>query len=372
MYDVLLPTVLGAQPILLPQPPAYVPTLFAQEHLNVQLLSMPPATYITALPAPHRAVTEAGADASGAADDADAIGGPAPFLEGEAARNLSAVDVFAMSSDHCPLLVLAPRHKPDELLGGHVVQDAVRERIPYLLDQGNDRGTIKHSVPEDNDGEDSSPAATEAPAEVDPARFHPLWVAWAWMWNRWWFWSLMLIVGFSILLIVFDRRLRVLSELQQAGRAVERRSVEGRVSVERAQVNGYAPVANGDAAPEPKIQPADPEKGDAVEHVEDAVPPAINGNATGKKPNGRRRKRGKRRGNKDGVDKDASEDEDEDELLVVSGESKANDAAGGAGPSDANDAVTITVRAAKREGASMEGLTISEEVLGEHCASSRT
>jgi hypothetical protein len=345
VYDVLLPTSPGAQPILLPQPPAYVPTLFAQEHLNVQLLSMPASTYISPL---HKVTTTDAADGS---EDANEDDSPSNIKETTAP---SAIDVFAISSDHCPLVALAPRAKPNELIGGHVVQDAVKERLPYpyLLDASNERKTIAHAPELENVTSEPKDESAET-ARVEQQSTHPLIRVWTWMWNRWWFWSLMLIVGFSVLLLVFDMRLRKLAAAQTS--QLPTGSVDGITQPQSAT----ADLDARDSVLEGKnTVPDDPEKG--------AMDNAPSRTANGKKSNNRRRRRGKKRSNKDDLDKDQSEEDSDSPLIPVLARNNGKQALARTDPSMAGDDTSLdaSTSASKSADTKMEGLNISEEVLG--------
>lgn len=121
VFDVLLPTAHGSQPILLPQPPAHVPALFPTSQHNLELSTLPPATYLA--PANMVDTTNLGWTPS-----LDVHQPPTP------PPHTLAEGVFAMSSQNYPLINFAPRARKDDLVGTHIVVDAVKERLPYLLD----------------------------------------------------------------------------------------------------------------------------------------------------------------------------------------------------------------------------------------------
>ncbi len=309
---------------------------------------MPASTYISRLP-----VLVDGDSISEAMDENDPLESPVDLdQEGKD----TAVTVFATSSDHCPLILLAPRAKPNELLGGHVVEDAVKERLPYpyLLDASNERGTVNRSeVPETNNAGDTplvEPALVEQESSYGFIRF------WTRMWNRWWFWSLMMIVGFSILLLIFDQRLRRLAEIQMSQLPV-RNSVDGVVSSGTSEtVISEATAPNGKSG----AQYSDPEKAEmGLLHGQTKA-------MLGKKSNGRRRRRGKRKSNKEDNDKNDSDSDDSDVPLMTSeADGKTNGKhrmlADGVVSQEHSSGSSVPSKATD---ANMEGLTISEEVLG--------
>lgn len=135
VFDVLLPTAHGSQPILLPQPPAHVPALFPSSQHNLELSSLPPATYLA--PANMVDTTNLGWTPS---LDVQQPPTPPPHTLAEG--------VFAMSSQNYPLINFAPRARKNDLVGTHIVVDAVKERLPYLLDPPKDEESqSKNNVP---------------------------------------------------------------------------------------------------------------------------------------------------------------------------------------------------------------------------------
>lgn len=106
VFDVLLPTAPGSQPILLPQPPAQIPNLFPSTEAQLEVASLPPSTYLA----------------------------PANMVDTSWNQSSLAEGVFAMSSENYPLVNFAPRAKKNDLVGSHVIVEAIKERMPYLLD----------------------------------------------------------------------------------------------------------------------------------------------------------------------------------------------------------------------------------------------
>ena len=147
VYDVLLPlTPANANPILVPQPPPHLPSLFPPSaHQDIR--ARPPSTYIGSVPF-RLALPPAAQD-----------GAPPPRpAEREVVRPRSKPLLYALSSTSYPLINFAPPPRPGSLANGSfLLSEDVPEQdqlLPYLLDPP---------------AEDMVPAPTGETGLIDPA-----------------------------------------------------------------------------------------------------------------------------------------------------------------------------------------------------------
>lgn len=119
MFDVLLPAKSDAYPILLPQPPAYTPALFPSAELALRLAA--PSTFVTSCePTNHGNFTK---------DEASET------------SEQELQSLVALSSCNYPLINLLTAPSEGKLLGRHNISDAVKERLPLLIESGETRST---------------------------------------------------------------------------------------------------------------------------------------------------------------------------------------------------------------------------------------
>lgn len=155
VYDVLLPlSPASANPILVPQPPPHLPSLFplpADPHRSqLDLLSKPPTTYIGAVPYPPALpppntsndleldVTTGQTTSSDAASPRPTTARPSKPL------------LYALSSTSYPLINFAPPPRPGSLSNGSfVLSEDLPERdqlLPYLLDPPAEDRTVTPAI----------------------------------------------------------------------------------------------------------------------------------------------------------------------------------------------------------------------------------
>ncbi|KAJ9105294.1 hypothetical protein QFC21_001662 [Naganishia friedmannii] len=114
VFDVLLPAKSNAYPILLPQPPAYPPALFPNADLALRLSA--PSTFVTSC----KPLEQSASD-----EEAGNYEEPDPQ------------DLVALSSNNYPLInLLTTQASEGGLLGRHNISEAVRERLPLLIESG--------------------------------------------------------------------------------------------------------------------------------------------------------------------------------------------------------------------------------------------
>lgn len=143
MYDILLPLSSdSSKPILVPQPPPHVPSLFPvpvkSSRAHLDLLNKPPTTYIGAVPLSLGSL----ATISEIADDENSSLSPSHTHEGsEDARPKSPrlkPLLYALSSTSYPLINFAPPPRPGSLTNrSFLLSEDLPERdqlLPYLLD----------------------------------------------------------------------------------------------------------------------------------------------------------------------------------------------------------------------------------------------
>lgn len=119
VFDVLLPAKPNAYPILLPQPPAYPPALFPNADLALRLSA--PSTFVTSCKPLAQATSD---EEAGNVDEVD--------LQ----------DLVALSSNNYPLInLLTTPATEGSLLGRHNISEAVRERLPLLIESGQPEDT---------------------------------------------------------------------------------------------------------------------------------------------------------------------------------------------------------------------------------------
>ncbi|GHJ84180.1 hypothetical protein NliqN6_0582 [Naganishia liquefaciens] len=138
VFDVLLPAKSEAYPILLPQPPAYTPALFPSAELALQLAA--PSTFVTTCEA----------TSQGNATDEPTTETPEQELQ----------SLVALSSCNYPLINLLTAPSDGSLLGRHNISDAVKERLPLLIESGESQTTSRRSShnQQTRDGAPTSPA----------------------------------------------------------------------------------------------------------------------------------------------------------------------------------------------------------------------
>lgn len=147
VFDVLLPAKSDAYPILLPQPPAYTPALFPSAELALRLAA--PSTFVTTCePTTQRNTT--GDEASETSEE-------------------ELQSLVALSSCNYPLINLLTAPSDGALLGRHNISDAVKERLPLLIESGeagNDRGESSSS----QQGRDGKSAPTSPARDTTTLR----------------------------------------------------------------------------------------------------------------------------------------------------------------------------------------------------------
>lgn len=139
VFDVLLPAKPEAYPILLPQPPAYTPALFPSAELALQLAA--PSTFVTTCEPTNQG---------------NASEGKAPEDSEQELQSL-----VALSSCNYPLINLLTAPSDGSLLGRHNISDAVKERLPLLIESGESATTP---------GESSAQQQSRIGAPTSPAR----------------------------------------------------------------------------------------------------------------------------------------------------------------------------------------------------------
>ncbi|KAJ9120815.1 hypothetical protein QFC22_002749 [Naganishia vaughanmartiniae] len=123
VFDVLLPAKPNAYPILLPQPPAYPPALFPSADLALRLSA--PSTFVTSCKLPDQSTPD---------DEAGNL--VEPDLQ----------DLVALSSTNYPLInLITSQASEGGLLGRHNISDAVRERLPLLIESGQSKDATAES-----------------------------------------------------------------------------------------------------------------------------------------------------------------------------------------------------------------------------------
>jgi serine/threonine-protein kinase/endoribonuclease IRE1 len=266
VFDVLLPAAPGSRPILLPQPPAYLPTLFLEAQNNLQLMGLPLSALVHELP-----------------------------VAQEGDESIEEQGFFIMSSANHPLVGYAPRAQEGSLLGGHAVQEAVSERLPPLIDPAE---TVSVAI-----GEDARHLPEKKSLyENEPAReARPGWVA---RWKRGPDWLSLGLVGLLAMILLW------------VVTSARRQPANARPGATDTATNTEIYTKETSIAFD-KALPAIP-KDDEESRDSTITPPAevADIQAANKKSNGRRRKRGKKnRGKRD--DQGNEEDNDDGDLTEV-------------------------------------------------------
>lgn len=135
----LLPAKSEAYPILLPQPPAYTPALFPSAELALQLAA--PSTFVTTC----EPTNQGNSSEEKAPQDSE--------------QELQSL--VALSSCNYPLINLLTAPSDGSLLGRHNISDAVKERLPLLIESGESATTS---------GESSAQQQSHIGAPTSPAR----------------------------------------------------------------------------------------------------------------------------------------------------------------------------------------------------------
>lgn len=118
VFDVLLPAKPNAYPILLPQPPAYPPALFPNADLALRLSE--PSTFVTSCKPLDQST--------------------------ENSKEPEPEDLVALSSNNYPLInLLTTQASEGGLLGRHNISEAVRERLPLLIESGQPKDSTSDS-----------------------------------------------------------------------------------------------------------------------------------------------------------------------------------------------------------------------------------
>jgi hypothetical protein len=147
VFDVLLPAKSDAYPILLPQPPAYTPALFPSAELALRLAA--PSTFVTTCePTTQRNATE---------DEASET------------SEQELQSLVALSSCNYPLINLLTAPSDGALLGRHNISDAVKERLPLLIESGETRNNRGESV-SSQQGRDGKSAPTSPARDATTLR----------------------------------------------------------------------------------------------------------------------------------------------------------------------------------------------------------
>lgn len=138
VYDILLPLVpANANPILVPQPPPHLPSLFPvhedSAHSPYDIHAKPPTTYIGSVPP---ALLLPPARSTG--EEADTPVAKVPPTRQGGSRRTNKPLLFALSSESYPLINFAPPPRPGSLANGSfLLSEDVPESdqlLPYLLD----------------------------------------------------------------------------------------------------------------------------------------------------------------------------------------------------------------------------------------------
>lgn len=368
MFDVLLPAKQHAFPILLPQPPAYPPSLFPSAELALRLAA--PSTFVTTS-SPTSTTTVNDTDLS---------------------------HLVALSSCNYPLInLLTSQASEGTLLGRHNISDAVNERLPLLIESGADSSTQDSS----RSAQPTSPNPSVSPHTLDNISSRsisapgdaPLPTQGRGTFD-WWKWVSVFAVFFMTGTIVRVGWLRV--RRWRARRAIKvdlGKAVKGEVrgelaSAERVVVPVLEKAVTVDGAqtsiPEVKTDPSvdaatpllaapvTPASSKAEQSRLPAMSPGQESDElpqrTGKK---RRRKRGKGKGK--GVraaGEDGGESEEDDEAggeAMSPGQGKNGLLLEALVPLEPVDGAVVAERTAtKRKDAvqKMDGLTVSDDVLG--------
>ncbi|RXK38342.1 IRE protein kinase [Tremella mesenterica] len=130
VYDILLPLTSGAKPILVPQPPPHLPSLFPLPAKvptsQLDIRNRPPTTYIGALPL----------SVDPSEEPTNASRSPTRNVPGDSSSHRRLL--YALSSDSYPLINFAPPPRPGTLANGSfLLTEEVLEQdqlLPYLLD----------------------------------------------------------------------------------------------------------------------------------------------------------------------------------------------------------------------------------------------
>lgn len=322
VFDVLLPAGPGSKPILLPQPPAYLPTLFPDSQNNLQLMGLPPSALVHQL----------------------------PVAQGED-ESIEEQGFFIMSSANHPLVGYAPRAQKGSLLGGHVVQEAVSERLPPLID------------PVINDDVKSEEGARQLPEKKSTDEWEDTQETsggWDVRWKRGPDWLSLGLLGLLAIILLW---IMTSARRQPADSTLGSRDL---AVINEAQLREKL-IAFDKALP---AIPTDDEE--SLSALDSSItPPAEHGDhqASNKKSNGRRRKRGKKnRGKRDGNEED-NEDGDLTEVEPLGDEGGQGEMVVDAPKSSKNAEDVVKGSNVTTQ---VDGLLVTDDVIGENAPSAWT
>jgi hypothetical protein len=317
-FDVLLPGTPGSQPILVPQPPVHLPTLYANEEINLQLMSLPASTFIHQLArVPDEAIEE----------------------------ELDAMNFYAMSSNNHPFIGYVPLAETGSLVGRHLVTEAIQERLPPLLDPADDVET--HGADELSQSETDRRSSSNGTQIIELIE------------RTWWYdqsgWLLAGLTGLVAILLVlavywYNTRLDLMY--------IPPRSVVD----SKPSIVSETPAVDKALPDLPVEVEAAPMNGHPLEEKPD--------HANGKKPNGRRRKRGKKNRNK--------RDSDDEENELTETEALAADNGSGSGemkvrtpPVESQPENLVEKIVKDHQVTQVDGLSVTDDVIGMSISSKR-
>lgn len=156
VFDILLPlTPVTANPILVPQPPPHLPSLFPPpknpQAAPFDITKIPPSTYVGSVPFTMSLIDPAAND-----DDNSSY---SEHYESSRTSVAKKPLLFALSSSSYPLINFAPPARPGSLANGSfVISQDLPERdqlLPYLIDPPTDVAT-------------TTPEADQLPVVIEP------------------------------------------------------------------------------------------------------------------------------------------------------------------------------------------------------------
>lgn len=326
VFDVLRPEAPDSKPILLPQSPAYLPTLMSESQQNLQLMSLSPSAFVHEIPV--------------AAENSN----------GDIDNELQSQGFFIMSSSNHPFVGYAPRAQDGTLLGGHEIQEAVSERLPPLIDP----------APEPNDADEDVTHVPRISNETQIEGSETTGVdamGWKRTSSRWIVASAVSGIALALVLGIV-----ILYRQRKSAKTGAERTANG-ISVD-SQTPKALPIAVDKDLPDIPREEIERDVEDERTVVRNESSSSIENTdmvATPKKSNGRRRKRGKKnRGKRDDAGND---DENEDGDSEV--EASQNDSAKGdmivAAPADVEQPEDIVK---DRDITQIDSLSVTDSVIG--------